>query len=135
MEEKTFFGRLIASIVSVFKSKFKVWIAKRWNEVVDELKHELVDLIKIVDQIKDYADSPFLDAVVKLTPTQLDDDGLRWLRSVLVKIGTELRLIDLKVSDLTGTDYGNISAKLIEAHTGMPEGQAKITAEITYQNT
>lgn len=131
MEKKTILGKVVEAILSVFKENWTEFISKLWGKIPGDLKDELLDVVGIVNTIKSFVDSPILDVLVKITPTQADDKALEWLREIF----TKLRLDSLNVSDLTKTDYHNIATLLTEKATGLPYGQSVITIENAYSNS
>lgn len=130
-EKKTILGKVVEAILSIFKENWMDFVKKLWRKIPEDLKEELNNIVGIVNFIKEQVDSPVLDVLVGLSKTDIDDKALAWLREIL----NDLRLADLKTSDLTKTDYHNIGTLLTEKSTGVSYGQAVITIENAYQNS
>lgn len=130
--KKTILGKAIELILKVFKDKWPDFLVKLWRKIPAELKAKLVDIVEIVERIKQYVDSPVVDLITFSIPGDKDDKAVAWLRMILASITSELNLLDKK--EYTATDYHNIATRLTQEITGMSYGQSAITIENTYQN-
>lgn len=126
---KTFLGKIIASILEVFKSNFPEFIKKIYNKIPDDLKFKLSAIVQVVENIKTFVDSPTADLITEIIPGDLDDDLKDWLRKVLPAILE-------KYKDISGAGYYHLVAtELTSDLTGASFGQSAITIEAVYQNS
>lgn len=132
---KTIVGKVIAAILTVFKSNWLTFIVKLWKKVPDELKIELVKIVDIVERIKSFVDSPGIDLLTAVIPGNADDEIVSWLREKLADIISGLNLLDKHSSEYTSSDLHNIATLLTMEVTGLSYGQSAITIENAFQNT
>lgn len=126
---KTFLGKILASILEVFKSNFPEFIKKIYKKIPDELKVKLAAIVQVVENIKNFVDSPTADLITAIIPGDLDDDLKEWLRKVLP-------VILYKYKDISGPGYYHLVAtELTMKLTGASFGQSAITIETAYQNS
>jgi len=131
---KTLFGKALEAILSLFKENWFDFITKLWKKIPSELQEKLVDIVKIVERIKTYVDSPVVDFIASVIPGDKDDKIVSTLRAILRSIIEELKLIDTPASELKATDLHSIATRLTQEVTGLPFGQSAITIENAFQN-
>lgn len=134
-EKKTIVGKILAAILSVFKENWREFITKLWKKIPVELKTELLNIVDIVNRIKNYVDSPAVDLITYAIPGDKDDKAVAWLRQKLADITSELNLLDKPTGQYSSTDLHSIATRLTQEVTGLPFGQAAITIENAYQNS
>lgn len=136
MENKTWLGRVFASIASLFMKNYESWLKKLWNNIAEDLKPDLVQVVDWIENMKTtYLDSPIMDAIVLAFPGEKDDKALAWVRSLASKLVKELRLEKVTVQELNKTDKQSIATRLTEEVTGLPFDQASTTIKTAYWNT
>ena len=133
-ERKTVIGKILESILSVFKENGLGFFRKLWKKVPDELKVQLSDIVEIVERVKGYVDSPAVDLITFAIPGDADDKAVKWLRTILGNITSELNLLDKPVSDYSASDLHNIATLMTKEVTGLSYGQSAVTIENAYQN-
>jgi len=133
MENKTWLGRVFASIAALFMNNYETWLKKLWKNVASELKPDLVIIVKWVEGIKNTLNSPIFDAVVSAWPGEKDDAVLSWLRVIADKVSLELKSIS--TSELSKYDKQTIATMLTQEVTGMDIDQASTTIKTAYWNT
>ncbi len=79
----------------------KTFIAKIWGEIKSIFEHFPADLkvavhigVLVTENIKNFVDSPAMDALTAIIPGDIDDKIKNWLRAKLPAILTELKLAD-----------------------------------------
>ncbi|KIO75564.1 hypothetical protein TH53_19690 [Pedobacter lusitanus] len=95
-KEKTFIGKILAAVFSVFKENYKDFLVKLWNKIPTEIKPQLIDIVQIIERIKSYVDSPAVDLITFAIPGDKDDKAVAWLRLKLNDLINELKLHDVK---------------------------------------
>lgn len=133
-EKKTLLGHVVEAILSVFKSNWIDFITKLWKKVPNEIKDKLIDIIHIVNRIKEYVDSPAVDLLTYAIPGSWDDEAIAWMRKTLQAITGELNIKDKPTSEYTSSDLHNIATLLTKELTGLSYGQSAITIENAFQN-
>lgn len=134
-ENKTFFGKLIAGLLSYFKSNFPQWIKKIWEKnVPDEIKPEVTLIVEIVERIKTFVDGPGMDLVTWIIPGDKDDKAVQWLRAIFRSVTAEYGLTEKPTSEYKRGDFQTIVSEMTAQYLDMPYGQAAITAEGGFQN-
>jgi len=116
----TLFGKAIA------------WITKAVKTVKDligsgKIEQELENVVDIVNKIKQYADSPIADIIVKATPFTWDDAAKKWLSVFLTAV------LDKYNSLKDAKALKEIAGKLAQRQTGLPLETASARVEETYQ--
>ncbi|WP_348620204.1 hypothetical protein [Pedobacter lusitanus] len=134
-KEKTFIGKILAAVFSVFKENYKDFLVKLWNKIPTEIKPQLIDIVQIIERIKSYVDSPAVDLITFAIPGDKDDKAVAWLRLKLNDLINELKLHDVKPGEYKKTDLQPLATRLTQEVTGMSYGQSAITIENAYQNT
>lgn len=119
--------------MTIFKRFFK-WVGKTVATVTDlfksgKVKEELERVIKIVNVIKKYADSPITLIIVKATPFLGDDIAREWLSRYLTAVLDKYN--SLKDAEALRT----IAGTLAEKQTGLPLATASLLVEETYQES
>jgi len=134
-EKKTFFGKLLQGLLSIFKQNWKAFVQKLWNkQVPDEIKPEVSLIVDIVERIKTFVDSPGLDLITWAIPGDVDDKAVAYLRSLLRTITSEYGLTDKPTTEYKRGDLQTIATELTAQYLEMPYGQAAITVEGGFQN-
>jgi len=134
-DKHTVLGKVVDAILSIFKSNWKTFVTKLWDKIPDELKTELLDIVGIVNKIKQYADSTIIDVITQVIPGDADDKAVAWAREQLTKIVQAEDIANKKISELTRGNYQTIASELTVAATGLDYGQAAISVENAYQNS
>lgn len=134
-EKKTWLGRVFATIAALFMNNYEGWLKKLWNNIAEELKPDLVNVVQILERIKSYVDHPGVDLITYAIPGDKDDKAIDWLRATLRSIIAELKLTDTHPADLTKTDKQSLATRLTEEVTGLPFDQASTTIKTAYWNT
>lgn len=127
-EQKTWLGQIIADLLETFKINWPKFVASLWPKVPKELQEKVSIVIRVVENIKNFVDSPAADFLTTVIPGDVDDKIKDWLRKVLV---------DFNVKDgYILNDYGHlhlIATHLTSDLTGLSFGQSAITTEVAYQ--
>lgn len=134
-DKHTILGKVVEAILSVFKSNWIDFIANLWKKVPDELKDKLIDIVQVVNRIKEYVDSPAVDLITYAVPGSWDDETVAWLRKVLQEITGHLNIKDKPTSEYTASDLHNIATLLTKEVTGLSYGQSAVTIENAFQNS
>lgn len=124
---KTIVGKLIESILDVFKRNFPEFVKALWKKVPDKLQDQIAIIIEVVSQIDKFVQSPVADVLTSIIPGTADDRLKEILR-------TSLPVLLEKYKDLNNVAKHNIATELVEEYTGSDYGQSVITAEVAYQN-
>lgn len=132
---KTWLGRIFASIARLFMNNYETWLKKLWNNIAEELKPDLIDIVQIIERIKTYVDSPAVDLITWAIPGDKDDKAVAWLRATLKSIIGELKLTQVPPGELSKTDKQSLATRLTEEITGLPFDQASTTIKTAYWNT
>lgn len=134
-EKKTFFRELIQDLLSAFKRTFADWAKRLWKRSVpDEIKPEVALIVKVVENIKAFVESPGIDMITAVIPGDWDDEAVALLRRLLRGIFHEEGLDDKPTSELTRGQLQTIASELTARYLDMPYGQAAITTEVGFQN-
>ncbi|RQO79119.1 hypothetical protein DBR40_05210 [Pedobacter sp. KBW01] len=133
-EKKTWLGRVFATIAALFMNNYETWLKKLWNNIAEELKPDLINIVQIIERVKSYADSPGVDLITFAIPGDMDDKAVAWTRKVLDNILTELNLIAKPASELTKVDKQSLATRFTEEVTGLPFDQASTTIKTAYWN-
>lgn len=127
-EKKSWLGQIIADLLETFKSNWPKFVASLWPRVPKELQDKVSIVIRVVENIKNFVDSPAADFVTSVIPGDVDDKVKEWLRKVLA---------DWKVKqDYILNDPGHLhllATHLTSDLTGLSFGQSAITTEVAYQ--
>lgn len=134
-EKKTWLGKIFASIAELFMNNYEKWLKKLWNNIAEDLKPDLVNIVEIIERIKTYVDSPTVGLITWAIPGDKDDKAVELLRTILRSIIAELKLTDTPVNDLSKTDKQSLATRLTEDITGLPFDQASTTIKTAYWNT
>lgn len=124
---KTIFGKIIAAVLSVFKSNWPSFVAKLWKKVPDELKDKVAIGVEVVELFKKAVNSPTADLITAIIPGHYDDDVKKWLRDLLERIDLDKYLPDDPAHLHLLASHINTEA------TGLSFGQAALTTEVAYQ--
>lgn len=136
-ETKSFFGKVIAGLISIFIAKYKDFIALLWKKVPKSLQPEIIAILSIVELIKSYVDGPDTDLIKTVVPGDEDSENgehIIWLRGIVQDVITENNPTCKPGAQLTRGECITIGAELINKITGMPWGQSVITAQNCYDN-
>lgn len=133
-EKKTWLGRVFASIAALFMNNYESWLKKLWNNIAEELKPDLINIVQIIERVKSYVDSPVVDMITAVIPGDKDDKVVIWLRGVLRTIILELDLTDKTGAELTKVDKQSLATRFTEEVTGLPFDQASTTIKTAYWN-
>lgn len=133
-EPKTIFGKIIAGILSVFAEGWKGFVAKAWKKVPDELKDKVSIGVLIVENLKDFVNSPTADLITSIVPGDLDDKVQDYLKELLPKVLKQYHDIDEGYPEITGKVAHNIATDINYELTQLPYGQVALTTEVAYQN-
>jgi hypothetical protein len=112
---------------------YETWLKKVWDNIAEDLKPDLVNVVHWVEGIKAALDSPIFDAVVAAWPGEKDDQVLAWLRKIADKVVEELG--NVTGSELTKAKKQTIATMLTQEVTGLPFDQASTTIKVAYWNT
>lgn len=124
---KTIVGKLIESILDVFKSNFPDFVKAIWKKVPDKLQDQIGIIIDVVEHIDKFVQSPVADVLTSIIPGHADD-RLKEILRVALPVLLE------RYKELHDVDKHNIATMLVKEYTGSKFGQAAITAEVAYQN-
>lgn len=127
-------GALASALITIFKENWLKFITSLWGKLPKDIKEETREIVEIVNKIKEHPGMTVLDAVVAITKTDKDDKAMAWLREKLAYITGFLRLTDVQVQDLNGSDLHSIATRLFMESAGVTHGQASITIENAYAN-
>lgn len=133
-QKKTWLGRVFASIAQLFMNNYESWLKKLWNNIAEDLKPDLINIVEIIERIKSYVDSPTVDLITYAIPGDKDDKAIEWLRAILRTIIAELKLNETPVNELSKTDKQSLATRLTEEVTGLPFDQASTTIKTAYWN-
>ena len=128
--EKSFFGKIIAAILSVFAENWETFVAKLWRKVPDELQDKVSIGVRIVENLKVVIDSPMADVVTSIIPGDLDDKLKEYLRVPLPKILEKYG----SITTISNKTAHNIATDINQDLTGLSYGQAALTTEVAYQS-
>jgi len=127
--QKSWLGQIIADLLEIFKKNWPKFVASLWPKVPKELQEKVSIVIRVVENIKNFVDSPAADFITSVVPGDVDDNIKVWLRKVLA---------DWKVKqDYILNDPGHLhllATHLTSDLTGLSFGQSAITTEVAYQN-
>lgn len=126
--EKSFFGKIIAAILSVFAENWETFVAKLWRKVPDELQDKVSIGVRIVENLKVVIDSPMADVVTSIIPGDLDDKLKDYLRILLPKILEKYG----SITSISNKTAHNIATDINQDLTGLSYGQAALTTEVAY---
>ncbi len=132
-QEKTWLGKILASILGLFASKWPEFVAKLFTKIPDEVKEKVSLAVQIVQNIKAFIDSPAADILTAIIPSEVDDNIKIWLRKVLPIILEKYNVINQ--SALTPEASHLIATNLTQELTGLSFGQSALTAEVVYQES
>lgn len=82
-----------------FITKFFSWVKGLLSKVTPEVKSFVEIGIKLVENIKNYADNPAIDVLTAIIPTDIDDKVVAAIRAVLPKLLAELQFIDTALTN------------------------------------
>lgn len=125
-DKKTIAGKLIESIVAVFKELFPSFIEKTYRKIEPELRQEISWITQIVSKINTVIESPGIDVLTDLIPGDADDQFIEWARKILPAY-REIRMW------LNNEQKALLSAELLIQKTGMELSQALITSQVVYK--
>ncbi|HMI03745.1 MAG TPA: hypothetical protein VK541_14775 [Pedobacter sp.] len=131
----------LKGVLRLFIDNFPAFVKRLFNKIPDELRNQLQVIIQVVENIKQFVDSPGADILTSLIPGTADDKLKEWLRKVLPEILDHLGMITdagLKLSedpDTKAAQLHSVATILNRKLTGASFGQAAITTEVVYQNS
>jgi len=131
-QEKTWLGKVLASILGLFASKWPEFVAKLFTKIPDEVKEKVSLAVKIVNSIKVFIESPTADLITAIIPGDTDDKIKVWLRIFLPKLLEKYNV--LNQSTLTPESSHLIATNITQELTGLSFGQSALTTEVVYQN-
>lgn len=126
--EKSFFGKIIAAILSIFAENWETFVAKLWRKVPDELQDKVSIGVRIVENLKIAINSPLADVVTSIIPGDLDDKLKDYLRILLPKILEKYG----SITSISNKTAHNIATDINQDLTGLSYGQAALTTEVAY---
>ena len=132
-ENKTWLGKILASILGLFASKWPEFVGKLFTKIPDEVKYKVSLAVKIVNSIKVFLESPTADLITAIIPGETDDNIKDWLRVFLPKLLERYNV--LNKSSLTPEASHLIATTITQELTGLSFGQSALTTEVVYQNT
>lgn len=94
-----------------------------------KVEEELEKVVAMVNVVKKYADSPVADIIVQLTPFNLDDITLKFIRNLLNKTLKKYESLRKAVSLQT------VATELAVKQTNLSKEEASIRVEKTYQDS
>lgn len=124
-ENKTWLGKVLATLLSVFITNWEVFAEKLWGKVPDPLQEKVNIVIRIVENVKRFVESPGADFITSIIPGNLDDDLKEWLRKMLPVILDKVQVV--VGNKLTAGQKIDLAANLTAGITGMEYDQAVIT--------
>ncbi|MES2593160.1 MAG: hypothetical protein V4608_14860 [Bacteroidota bacterium] len=131
-QEKSWLGKILASILGLFASKWPEFVAKLFTKIPDEVKEKVSLAVKIVQNIKAFIDSPAADLITSVIPGNVDDNIKIWLRKVLPVILEKYHLDG--GSALSPEESHSIATNITQELTGLSFGQSALTTEVVYQS-
>lgn len=132
-EKKTWLGKILASILGLFASKWPEFVGKLFTKIPDEVKEKVSLAVKIVNSIKVFLESPTADLITAIIPGETDDNIKEWLRVFLPKLLERYNVINQ--SSLSPEASHLIATNITQELTGLSFGQSALTTEVVYQNT
>jgi len=132
-EQKSWLGKILASILGLFASKWPEFVGKLFTKIPDEVKEKVSLAVKIVNSIKDFLESPTADLITAIIPGETDDNIKEWLRVFLPKLLERYNVINQ--SSLSAEASHLIATNITQELTGLSFGQSALTTEVVYQNT
>ena len=132
-EQKSWLGKILASILGLFASKWPEFVGKLFTKIPDEVKEKVSLAVKIVNSIKVFLESPTADLITAIIPGETDDNIKEWLRVFLPKLLERYNVINQ--SSLSPGASHLIATNITQELTGLSFGQSALTTEVVYQNT
>lgn len=132
-EQKSWLGKILASILGLFASKWPEFVGKLFTKIPDEVKEKVSLAVKIVNSIKLFLESPTADLITAIIPGETDDNIKEWLRVFLPKLLERYNVINQ--SSLSAEASHLIATNITQELTGLSFGQSALTTEVVYQNT
>jgi len=132
-EQKSWLGKILASILGLFASKWPEFVGKLFTKIPDEVKEKVSLAVKIVNSIKVFLESPTADLITAIIPGETDDNIKEWLRVFLPKLLERYNVINQ--SSLSPEASHLIATNITQELTGLSFGQSALTTEVVYQNT
>jgi len=126
--QKSWLGQIIADLLEHFKKNWPKFVSSLWPKVPKELQDKVSIVIRVVENIKKFVDSPAADFLTTVIPGDIDDKVKVWLRKVL----SEWKVKE----DYILNDPGHLhllATHLTSDLTGLSFGQSAITTEVAYQ--
>ena len=131
-EKKTWLGKILIGIISIFISNWPKFVANLWPKVPKELQEKVSIVIKVVENIKNFVDSPLADLIVLAIPGDADEEIRKKLSELLEQVLH--RWNETGIEDKINPVYlHGLGATLTSELTGMSFGQSAITTEVAYQ--
>lgn len=112
---------MFKKIKEFFKTVFGLFNTK------DKTTEQLDKIILLVDKIKRYANKPIFTIISKLTPTDIDDIALEFVKATLEK--AEKKFKDLKKD----ASIKSIAGELASKKTGLPIEVASVKIQERYK--
>lgn len=136
---------LLKDILNLFIQKFPKFVSGLVRKIPPKLKEQIKVLIKVVENIENFVDSPASDFLTAVIPGEADDKLKDWLRKVLPGVLNTLKIIDVTADgtisvlleddrDAKNLKLGDIATLLTKELTGASLGQSRITAEVVFQD-
>jgi len=132
-EQKSWIGKILASILGLFASKWPEFVGKLFTKIPDEVKEKVSLAVKIVNSIKVFLESPTADLITAIIPGETDDNIKEWLRVFLPKLLERYNVINQ--SSLSPEASHLIATNITQELTGLSFGQSALTTEVVYQNS
>jgi hypothetical protein len=135
----------LKGILDVFIKKFPDFVSGLFKKIPEKLQSQILVFIKLVENIKNFVDSPASDFLTTLIPGEADDNLKAWLRKVLPGVLKSLNVITVNNdesirlhlpddSDAKNTKLADIATLLTKSLTGASLGQSRITSEVVFQD-
>lgn len=134
----------LKDILDLFIKKFPAFVSGLLNKIPKELRSQIVVVIKVVENLKTFVDSPASDFLTTIIPGEADDKLKEWLRKVLPGVLKALNVVEVtedsvrlvlsEYEDARASQLGDIASLLTKELTGASIGQSRITTEVVYQS-
>lgn len=77
-----------------FISKFFKWVADQYRKVIPSVKKSVQIGISVLENIKNYVDSPVVDVLTAIIPSDIDDKTVKLIREYLPKLLAKLQFLE-----------------------------------------
>lgn len=131
----------LKGVLRLFIDNFPAFVKRLFSKIPDELKDQLKVIIQVVENLKQFVNSPAADVLTVIIPGTADDKLKEWLRKVLPEVLDHMGMItDAGIvlshdPDTKAAQLHSVATILNRKLTGASFGQAAITTEVVYQNS